>query len=135
MRPPVHRRRERPARVAALAAATALLVVGCQRAMPLEPAAAPPAESDPGATTQPAPPHVTPAIRFALRNPGTLTVRIYDVQGSLVRTIRRDLWAGAGLIAWDGLTDSGIPVGSGMYTYRVDGPDGIRFDGRLIVVS
>ena len=46
----------------------------------------------------------------------TITVRIYDTAGRLVRTLEVPI-SGPGLleIDWDGLTDAGTPVSSGSY--------------------
>ncbi len=134
MHPPIHQHRRHSARLPALAAAMALLLLGCQHGTPLEPAGAQLPGNDPAASAQPAPPKVTPAIRFGALPPASITVRIYDVQGGLVRTIKQDLGVGVGgIIEWDGLTDSGNPVGSGMYQYVLDISNGTRLEGTLIV--
>jgi flagellar hook capping protein FlgD len=135
LHPPIRHRLRHRAWPGITLAIAVLLSLGCQGGTPLGPKGSSRSTGNKlGADPQPAPPGVTPAIAFALRQPGSITVRIYDAQGGLVRTVREDLWAGAGVIRWDGLTDAGIRVGSGFYTYRLEGPDGIRFDGRLIVV-
>ncbi|MDH3457646.1 MAG: M28 family peptidase, partial [Gemmatimonadota bacterium] len=54
---------------------------------------------------------------------GTVTLRIYDVGGRLVRTLVNGTQAaGQKAVMWDGLTDAGIPVAAGVYLYRLTGP-------------
>ena len=53
-----------------------------------------------------------------------VTIRIFDLGGDLIRTIRRSASAGDDMsraeIVWDLNTDNRLPVGSGIYIYRVD---------------
>jgi hypothetical protein len=53
-----------------------------------------------------------------------VTIRIFNLAGDLVRTIRRSASAGDDMsraeIQWDLNTDNRLPVGSGVYIYRVD---------------
>jgi len=53
-----------------------------------------------------------------------VTVRIFNLAGDLVRTIRREATTADEMalaeIRWDLLTDRALPVGSGLYIYRVD---------------
>jgi len=53
-----------------------------------------------------------------------VTIRIFNLGGDLVRTIRRSASAGDDMskaeIVWDLNTDNRLPVGSGVYIYRVD---------------
>jgi hypothetical protein len=53
-----------------------------------------------------------------------VTIRIFDLAGDLVRTIRRDATTQDQMakaeITWDLLTDNRLPVASGVYIYHVD---------------
>jgi hypothetical protein len=53
-----------------------------------------------------------------------VTIRIFNLSGDLIRTIRRSASAGDDMsraeIVWDLHTDNRLPVGSGVYIYRVD---------------
>jgi len=53
-----------------------------------------------------------------------VTIRIFNLSGDLVRTIRRSASAGDDMsraeIVWDLHTDNRLPVGSGVYIYRID---------------
>jgi len=53
-----------------------------------------------------------------------VTIRIFNLAGDLVRTIRRSASSGDDMsraeIIWDLNTDNRLPVGSGVYIYRVD---------------
>ncbi|MEN8006606.1 MAG: choice-of-anchor X domain-containing protein [Candidatus Krumholzibacteriota bacterium] len=59
-------------------------------------------------------------IRFNVAREGTGSLRIYNVRGELVRDLRSGKFeTGPGVIVWDGRTDSGRAVGSGVYFYRL----------------
>ena len=57
---------------------------------------------------------------FDLPAAGTVTLKIYDTSGSLVRTLAQDLAQPSGRVtlAWDGRGDFGDYVGSGIYVYK-----------------
>jgi aminopeptidase YwaD len=66
----------------------------------------------------------TTSIRFDVPPAsGVVTLRIYDVNGRLVRTlVNGELAAGQKTVAWNGLNDACIPAAAGMYFYRLTGP-------------
>jgi uncharacterized repeat protein (TIGR02543 family) len=67
------------------------------------------------------------AISFALPVAGTITVRIYNETGQLVRTlIEGEMAAGRHALRWDGRHQLGNAVAAGVYLYRitVQGPNG-----------
>lgn len=70
----------------------------------------------------------TTDIRFDVPpESGVVTLRIYDVNGRLVRTlVNGPLPPGQKTVAWDGLNDAGISVTTGMYFYRLTGPGFVR---------
>lgn len=62
----------------------------------------------------------TTAIAFYLADPGRVTLSIYDVRGSRVRTLLdRQMAAGRHAEIWDGANDAGARVGSGVYYCRL----------------
>lgn len=68
------------------------------------------------------------AIRFATPTAGKVTVDIFDVAGRRVRRIvDRQMAAGASSASWDGKSDSGKAVGSGVYFIRVKTSSTQRF--------
>lgn len=69
-------------------------------------------------------------IRFLSPIEGTVTVRVFNINGELVRTIQTELsLAGNQEVLFDGLSASGSPLGSGTYLYEVSGTalDGNHF--------
>ncbi|MEK7347669.1 MAG: Ig-like domain-containing protein, partial [Candidatus Eisenbacteria bacterium] len=64
-------------------------------------------------------------LSFQLRTPGRVTVKIFDLNGRLVKTLLDDT-RGAGIqdLTWNGTTDGGAKVASGVYYFRLDTPDG-----------
>jgi len=61
-------------------------------------------------------------IRFALRATGPVDLAIYDLAGRLVRTLARGdrLAAGDHVRAWDGRSDAGAELPSGVYLVRFE---------------
>jgi len=62
------------------------------------------------------------------------TLTIYDLQGQVIRTINGPGEAGSHQIHWNGETDSGISVASGVYFYRLDAGD-FSACKRMVVVK
>ena len=60
-------------------------------------------------------------IKFSVRAPGDVTLRICDVEGRALRTLV-DGWRGPGeyRVMWDGKRDDGTAVASGIYFYRLE---------------
>ena len=63
-------------------------------------------------------PRVT--IPFDLRQDGNLTLSVYDVSGRLVKTLVNE-WtrAGSHIVSWDGRSDLGAQISSGVYFCRL----------------
>jgi M6 family metalloprotease-like protein len=63
-------------------------------------------------------------IRYELASRARVELRVYDVNGALVRTLVDDVKpAGAYALEWNGRDDRGNPVGSGVYFYRLTAGD------------
>jgi hypothetical protein len=59
-------------------------------------------------------------IKYATSKPGHVTLRIYNVQGALVKTLAdKHVDAGDHEVSWDGRNQSGKPVTSGVYYAKV----------------
>lgn len=64
-------------------------------------------------------------IRFNAPVEGPVTIRVFDLVGNLVRTIEATLsLAGTQEIMFDGLGDTGAPLGAGTYLYEATGVSG-----------
>jgi hypothetical protein len=76
-------------------------------------------------------------IRFAVPAGGrrSYSLRIYDVQGRLVRRLASgEIGSGPQSAFWDGRNDRGETVGSGVYLYRIEaGPE--KTDGKMVIVK
>lgn len=61
-------------------------------------------------------------IRFALREAGPVDLAIYDLNGRLVRTLASSarLPAGDHTVAWNGRSDAGVELPSGVYLVRFE---------------
>lgn len=59
-------------------------------------------------------------IRFDLPAPDYLELKIYNIQGQLIKTLLQGLYtAGQHRVEWDGSSDYGIKVASGIYFYSL----------------
>ena len=62
-------------------------------------------------------------VQVSLPRQSTVSVRVYDTVGQLVRTLMQgEQEAGLYLLAWDGRNEAGIEVASGTYLYRLQAP-------------
>jgi PKD repeat protein len=77
------------------------------------------------ATVSPNPLNPETTISFKTSNPGRITIKIFDLNGRLVRTLL-DEARGAGYqdVRWNGTNGNGVKVSSGVYYFRLDTPDG-----------
>ena len=61
-------------------------------------------------------------IRFSVTKPGNYALRLYNVQGALIRTVAsRHFDAGTHEATWDGRTNSGGMAASGVYYAKISG--------------
>jgi len=63
-------------------------------------------------------------IRYQVATRGKVTIRVFDVRGAVVRTVR-DSWREPGVYSevWDGKHDDGRVLPSGVYFYRLEAGD------------
>jgi hypothetical protein len=74
------------------------------------------------------------AIRFALDRRGPVSLRVYDVNGHLVRTLLQgELAPGEYTMRWTGVNDRNRPAPAGVYFYRLDGADQTRTRKLMLV--
>jgi hypothetical protein len=72
-------------------------------------------------------------LAFELENPAQASLRIYDLSGKLVRTlVTGPLAAGSHTARWDTRDESGKPVASGVYFYRLES-NGLLATKQLVV--
>ncbi|MBN2426601.1 MAG: T9SS type A sorting domain-containing protein [Calditrichaceae bacterium] len=66
----------------------------------------------------------TTRIKYSLPKQGFVSIKIYNIQGQLVRTLlNRMQVAGNHSVIWDGRSDRGRVVSSGMYIYQIQSND------------
>ncbi|MGB6067423.1 MAG: FlgD immunoglobulin-like domain containing protein, partial [Desulfomonilaceae bacterium] len=76
----------------------------------------------------------TTTISYALPNPTSVRVVIYDVLGREVRTlVNGEQQSGVHNIIWNGLNNSGQQVASGTYIYRVKAGDNVQVKKMLFL--
>jgi hypothetical protein len=76
----------------------------------------------------------TTTIRYELPSDGFVTVKIYDLNGRLVRTlVSAAEISGAHEVLWDGTDDAGFKVAAGIYLYQLEFTD--RFGERQVLVQ
>jgi choice-of-anchor B domain-containing protein len=97
-------------------------------------AATPPLALDPlVAAPNPFRASVTVDLNVDPRAAEGLRLAVYDVSGRLVRLLADGALPAAGpTIRWDGRNSAGVPVASGVYTLRLDGPGEVRASRRLV---
>ena len=72
------------------------------------------------AQNSPNPFNPTTLIRYELSDREHVTLSVYDASGQLVRTLVDETRPfGKNEVVWDGKSDAGTPVGSGVYFYRL----------------
>lgn len=66
-------------------------------------------------------------VTFSTSKPGPVRAQLYDVRGRMVRTVIQDevLAAGPHVIALAARADNGVTLASGIYFFRLTGPDGV----------
>ncbi len=87
-------------------------------------------------SVRPNPFNPTTNFSLRLRETSRLRLTIYDTAGRAVRTLAREsaLAPGDYDFTWDGTGDSGAPVASGLYLYRIETARGSEF-GKITLVK
>jgi flagellar hook assembly protein FlgD len=75
------------------------------------------------------------ALRFTLRQPAAVGAQIFDAQGRLVRSVERQLAAGAWSLPWNGHDAAGAESPAGVYFYRVSVDGEEVGSGKLVRVE
>jgi hypothetical protein len=74
-------------------------------------------------------------IPYSLATPGRVQIRVFDIAGRRVRTLVNQLQpAGDHLVRWNGKSDGGARVASGVYFYRITYPNGEASARKLMIV-
>ncbi|HEY3294784.1 MAG TPA: T9SS type A sorting domain-containing protein [bacterium] len=74
------------------------------------------------AQNYPNPFNPTTQIEFSVPVQAEIRIKVYNIMGQAVRTLVQGTYpAGIHKITWDGKSDAGISVGSGVYIYRMEG--------------
>lgn len=69
-----------------------------------------------GVESYPNPFNPSLTIKYTLKNPGNVVMKVYNVRGELVKTLLNDQVSVAdGSVVWDGTNDQGSNVSSGVY--------------------
>ena len=76
-------------------------------------------------------------IGFALGEPSVVTLEILDAQGRRVATLldHESRGAGSHAVAWRGRDESGTPVSSGVYFYRLDAGGGETATRKMLLIK
>ncbi len=67
--------------------------------------------------------------------PAECTIRIYNVSGSLVKTLFKDFAATNGAMSWNLVTEDGMDIAPGLYIYHVDAPGVGEHIGKFAVIK
>ncbi len=91
---------------------------------------------EPSLSLRPNPFNPTGTLSFETANPGQVSVRLFDVTGRCVRRVWTSTFTDAGIhdVRFDGRDDRGSSLASGVYFYRIEGPDGI-LGGRIVIAK
>ncbi len=75
------------------------------------------------------------SVRYSVGYAGSLSIKIYTIEGSLIKTLYDGpVSGGSGVVDWNGTNDSGAVVASGAYLINVKGP-GIQKILKAVVVK
>ncbi len=76
----------------------------------------------------------TTTIKFSLKESGNVTLRIYSIDGRLVKTLVNNMMpSGEFSVRWDGKDDNNIPVPSGNYLYKIEAPNYVKTLKALLI--
>ena len=67
--------------------------------------------------------------------PAECTIRIYNVNGDLVKTLTKSYSATDGSITWNLVSEDGMDIAPGLYVYYVDAPGIGSYIGKFAVIK
>jgi hypothetical protein len=70
-------------------------------------------------------------VKF-INMPESATIRIYNLAGDVVRTLRKTDQSSS-IIEWDLLSENRLPVASGVYVYHIDVPGAGQTMGKMVI--
>ncbi|MCX5801229.1 MAG: T9SS type A sorting domain-containing protein [Candidatus Eisenbacteria bacterium] len=101
----------------------------------VDPISAPPAVSTSLTQAYPNPMNPTAAMKYTVGAPGKVSLKVFDVSGRVVRTLVDETKAtGRYTVIWDGRTDRGDKVASGVFFYQLDAP-GYKSAKKLVIAQ
>jgi len=80
----------------------------------------------------------TTTIEYAIKNRGYVTLTVYNAAGQLVRTLVNDVQeprAAGFSVLWNGRNDSGEPVASGVYLYKLTAGNEYQAVKKLVLLK
>ena len=76
----------------------------------------------------------TTHIEYSLPKPGFVSLKIFNIQGQLVSMlVNQSQKSGKHSTVWDGLSDSGVAVSSGVYFYQLRFADQVKTHKLLLL--
>jgi hypothetical protein len=73
-------------------------------------------------------------ISFLVPTQADVKINIYNINGQLVKTlVNENITAGVHHITWNGLSNEGVSVSSGLYLYRMTGPGFVQTRKMLLL--
>jgi hypothetical protein len=82
----------------------------------------------------PNPMNPTAVIRFTVAKPGKVGLKVYDTAGRVVRTLFDEIVApGTFRVTWDGMSDDGTRVASGVFFYQLEAA-GFRSARKILIL-
>jgi hypothetical protein len=77
----------------------------------------------------------TTNIEYTLPKAGNITIKIFDMQGQLLRDLfSGSIDAGKHTAVWDGRTDAGREAPNGVYVYRIQF-EGQTISGKMVIIK
>lgn len=76
----------------------------------------------------------TTTISYNLAQPTTASLKIYDTRGRLVKTMFNNQVVSHGQVVWNGSSDTGASMASGVYFYRLEGK-GVSLTQKMLLVK
>ncbi len=75
-------------------------------------------------------------IRFLLKEKSTVYLKIYNLKGQLVKSIiQPNMSSGYNTISWDGESNSGKKLSSGIYLYKLKTDSGLSQTKRMVLIK